>query len=147
MENNTTEKMIRNLLDLKLKAYDDFLIMTQRLDRVLESQDMEEADGLIAARADTMRAIDALDQRIFELRTRYSGDMNPSFLRQVEKIFADMNMKIRVMMEADEHCRRVAAGQCAALQEALKETRREAAGRLNYAGRTQRPPKFLDVQT
>jgi hypothetical protein len=145
--NDDAQKMIHDLLGLKLKAYDDFLIITQCLSRLLDNQEMDEVNGLIARREDVMKIIDDLDKRIFTFRSQYSRDMNPSFIRHVEKIFADINAKIRQLVGANDVCRRIAAGQCVVLEEALNTSRREEAGFRKYSGKQQLFPKFLDVQT
>jgi hypothetical protein len=145
--NDDAQKMIHKLLELKLKAYDDFLNITQRLSRFLDNQEMDEVNGLIVRREDVMKIIDDLDKRIFTFRSQYRRDMNPSFIRHVEKVFADINAKIRQLIQANDNCCCIAAGQCVALQEALNTSRREETGFRKYSGKPQLLPKFLDVQT
>ena len=145
--NTNAEEYIHHILELKLKAYDDFLNITLHVGQLLENEEMKEVNRLIVRREDVMRVIDDLDKRIFAFRSQYIKKINPSIIRQVEKIFADINMKIRQMIEANEDCSIIAANQCAAIKKALDNSRREETGFRKYSTKPQLLPKFLDVQT
>lgn len=145
--NNNADEYIHNILDLKLKAYDDFLSCTQLLGNFLENEDMGETNRLVKCREDLMRTIDEIDGRILDFRNTHKGHLNSSINRKVDKIFVDINLKIKQIIAANEDCSMIAANQCAALKNALENSRREEKGFRKYSSKPQLLPKFLDIQT
>lgn len=147
VNNDHSEGLMFNILELKLKAYDEFLSCTQLLGKSLASEDMPEVDRLIKRRSDLMRVIDELDGKIAVFRKARLSDQQFPMTRHVEKIFADINIKVKQIVGADKDCRIIAANQCSALEKAVKDSRREKTGLMKYFSKPRLIPKFLNIQS
>ncbi|MBN1380241.1 MAG: hypothetical protein JXA41_01050 [Deltaproteobacteria bacterium] len=144
---NSPEEVIQNILELKLKVYDEFLSCTQLLGQCLEKEDVREVDRLIRRRDDLIRTIDKLDGKMAHIRKTPLGHNN-RVTRSVETIFTDLNEKIKRIVAVNEDCREIAHRRCMALNKGIQTVRHEKNGRMKYVAKIQqRLPKFLDIRS
>lgn len=147
--NTTTNsvELIHNILELKLKACDEFLSCTQLLGKCLEKEDMKEVTRLVRSREDIKRSINKLDRKITSFRTTIPENDNQRIARHLNTMFADISEKIKQIVKANEDCRVIATNQCAVLANALRESRHEKTVWSRYSKTAKRSPKFLDVRS
>jgi flagellar protein FliS len=138
---------IRDLLQKKLKGYEDYLSSTLLLKRALEGDDMVMVVGSIQRRKDLIRLIDAVDQKVAKRRRALTTDEASELSRSLAKVTAALNVKLRCLKEADQACASLAQEGYEALGQQLGRYQRQKEGLRGYILPTRRTPKFLNLET
>jgi hypothetical protein len=138
---------ISAILMEKVKAYGEFQSVTGLLLRALENDEMVEVVRFIERREELMRNIDGLDRRIDRYRHSAPSDKNPVNIRLMGRISDELAEILKRIMTADCCCYTTAASKCEEARKELMLVRKKKVGIQGYALKTQRIPKFLNVQT
>lgn len=137
--------MLNNLLEAKLKLYDEFLVCTQHLYLHLEEDNLAEIKRLVNEREIIIESINKLDVKIALLGRKSSTEDDG---QRTDKIYAHIKSKMKEMVHHDKICRLSAGNRCAHLQNEIQKLDRRKRDFSKYLNKPPRlTSKFLNIHS